>query len=212
MQAKPRLPITPAILRQLFRAWDQSQDPDAPMLKAAACLAFFGFLRTAEFTTPSQRDFDASTHLTLQDVAIDSRQTPSVIRIHIKHSKTDPFRQGVSIFLGRSLADICPVQSIAQYLAIRGATHGPLFCHSNGNPLSRSSLVRKMRQALSIAGINPETYNGHSFRIGAATTAATKGIEDALIQTLGRWQSTAYLRYVKIPRDQLASVPQALMS
>ena len=86
MQAKPRLPITPAILRQLFRAWDQSQDPDAPMLKAAACLAFFGFLRTAEFTTPSQRDFDASTHLTLQDVAIDSRQTPSVIRIHIKHS------------------------------------------------------------------------------------------------------------------------------
>ena len=31
------------------------------------------------------------------------------------------------------------------------------------------------------------------------------GIEDALIQVLGRWQSTAHLCYIKIPQDQQAS-------
>ncbi len=71
-----------------------------------------------------------------------------------------------------------------------------------------------MRKALEATGSDPILYNGHSFRIGAATTAAAKGIEDAIIQTLGRWQSTAYLRYmyVKIPRERLAAISQAMVS
>ena len=39
-------------------------------------------------------------------------------------------------------------------------------------------------------------YAGHSLRIGVATTAAMAGVEDAMIQTLGRWQSAAYVQYV----------------
>ena len=38
-----------------------------------------------------------------------------------------------------------------------------------------------------------EKYSGHSFRIGAATTAAAKGIEDCIIKILGWWESLAYL-------------------
>ena len=97
-------------------------------------------------------------------------------------------------------------------LAARGSQPGPLFLHATGSPLTRSSLVQMMRRALQQAGIDPSLYNGHSFRIGAATTAASSGIEDALIQTLGCWQSTAYLCYIKVPRDQLSSVSQVLMS
>jgi hypothetical protein len=37
--------------------------------------------------------------------------------------------------------------------------------------------------------------NGHSFRIGAATTPAEHKVEDHLIQTLGRWVSQSYVRY-----------------
>lgn len=42
-------------------------------------------------------------------------------------------------------------------------------------------------------------YNGHSFWIGAATTAVQRGLEDSLIQTLGSWHSDAYKLYIKLP-------------
>ena len=52
-----------------------------------------------------------------------------------------------------------------------------------------------MREALQPSGVDITQYSGHSFRIGAATTAAVVGIEDSLIRTLGRWESAAYLLY-----------------
>ena len=68
-----------------------------------------------------------------------------------------------------------------------------------------------VRDALKVAGIECSKYCGHSFRIGAATTAATRGMEDALIKTLERWKSLAYLEYIiKIPRQQLASYSSLL--
>ena len=208
---KPRLPITPQILQKMFRAWSQLHERDAHMLQAACCLGFFGFLRAAEFTTPSWAEFDKDAHLTIADIAVDSQTYPSIIQVHIKQSKTDPFRQGVFIYIGKSHAAICPVAIITRYLAVRGSARGPLFLCADGSPLSRNTLVTKVRAALAQAGIDSHAYSGHSFRIGAATTAAKNGVEDSLIQILGRWQSSAYLRYVKLPREQLAAISQSLM-
>jgi len=60
------------------------------------------------------------------------------------------------------------------------------------------------------SGINQSKYYGHNFRIEAATTAAEKGMEDLIIKTLERWNSIAYLQYVKIAREQLASYSKSL--
>ena len=208
---KPRLPITPTILRSLRGAWDpDSRRPDSLMLWAACCVAFFGFLRAAEFTVPSLGEFDPGAHLTYRDIAVDSRAEPSTMRVTIKQSKTDPFRQGIHIFLARVRGDLCPVEAMMRYLEARGDKSGPLFCCADGSPLSRPRLVKELRLALQASGIDPAPYSGHSFRIGAATTAAARGIEDSLIQALGRWQSSAYLRYVKLPRERLAAVSHTL--
>ncbi len=91
---------------------------------------------------------------------------------------------------------------------------GALFRFSNGKVLSRPRFVERVRSALRLAGVNQAKYCSHmySFRIGAATTAAAKGVEDCVIKTLGRWESATYLRYVKIPREQLAGYSSTIAS
>ena len=56
-----------------------------------------------------------------------------------------------------------------------------------------------VKQSLKKAGVDSTKYAGHSFRIGVATPAAACGIQDSLINTLGRWETTAYQLYVRIP-------------
>ena len=56
----------------------------------------------------------------------------------------------------------------------------------------RDRFVAKVREAMSLAGLNYDNYSGHSFRIGAAMTAAQKGISDPTIKMLGRWKSSTY--------------------
>ena len=98
---KPRLPITPDILLRLREQWMGNMPVrDGHMLSAAACTRFFGFLRAGEFTVSSPGAYDRQVHLNLDDLAIDSHSAPSMVRIHIKQSKTDPFRQGTDVYLG----------------------------------------------------------------------------------------------------------------
>ncbi len=127
------------------------------------------------------------------------------MEVRLKLSKTDPFRQGISLFIGKVSSQLCPVSAMLAYLIVRGNGDGPLFRFHDGRPLTRQRLVSAVKGALDVAGVNPGHYSGHSFRIGAATTAAARGLEDSMVRTLGRWKSLAYLDYIKIPREQLAT-------
>ena len=58
---------------------------------------------------------------------------------------------------------------------------GPQFAFADRRLLTRRRFVEAVREALMGAGIDERRYNGHSVRIGAATTTAAKGIEDSMI-------------------------------
>ena len=164
---------------------------DNVLLWAACCLAFFGFLRCGEFTVPSQNEYDPTAHLSLEDIAVDNKSSPTVIQVNIKQSKTDPFRQGVQLYLGKTNTDICPVSAILPYLAIRGARLGPLFVLEDGSYLTRQCFATMVSSALKLAGVNDKLYTTHSFQIGAATSAKEAGVSDVHIKMLGRWKSNA---------------------
>ena len=119
-------------------------------------------------------------------------------------SKADQFGNGSTIHLGSTGNNICPVSALLQYLAIRPTAPGPLFISHEEKYLPKEMLIHRVRQALADAGIDSSFYSGHSFRIGAATTAATCGLNDSLIKTLGCWESSSYLVYIKIPPTELA--------
>ena len=154
------------------------------LIWAACCTIFFGILRCSEFTVPSQKDYDPESHLLFADVSVDSRISPSMIRIHIKKSKTDPFRQGFHLYFGKTNNDICLVNSLLAYLIRRRGTPGPLFVMEDGRYLTRELFRAQLNTILQEAGLNAKDYNTHSFRIGAATSAHEAVISDASIQML----------------------------
>ena len=133
-----------------------------------------------------------------------------MISLNIKHSKTDQGAVGVRVIIGRTDDDLYPVSALLTYLERRGSTPGALFQWDNRIPLSKTKFADATRQALSAANLPAKDYAGHSFRMGAATTAATAGLEDSTIQTLGRWKSTSYQLYIRTSPQQLATASAAL--
>ena len=112
---------------------------------------------------------------------MDRKTNPSMARIKLKKSKTDLFQQGVDIYVGKTFGQLCPVAAILAYLAVRGPDTGPLFMFADGRFHTRDRFVTRVRGALTAAGLDCFQYAGYSFRIGAATTAAQKGIKDSII-------------------------------
>ena len=182
------------------------------MIWAACCLAFFGFLRVGEFTVPADDQYDESCHLSLSSISVDSRVNPQLLKIIIKQSKTDPFRKGVSVFLGATGENLCPVRGILPYLAIRGTHLGPLFIFEDGRSLTRHRFSSALNSLLNQLHMDTQSYNTHSFRIGAATTARQANVPDLIIKMLGRWKSDAYQSYIKTPPQELSKLSKYLIS
>ena len=206
-----RLPITPPILEAIGQSLVRNASKYDQLLIWAACsIGFFAFMRSGEITVPKGTHFNPEIHLTPKDISVDNVHNPAVLKIRLKVSKTDQARQGIDLFVGRTCNSLCPVVAMMKYLAVRGIDEGPLFREANGTPLYRRNLVAHVKLALQQAGLNSSHYAGHSFRIGAATAAASRGINNATIQMLGRWASDSYTRYIRTPRQNLASLSQCL--
>ena len=204
------LPITPDIMSRLhcvFKLYPKERQFEATLLWAACCVGFFGFMRSGEFTSSHA----SPSAVLFKDLAVDSHTDTRMVRLFLSQAKNDPFKKGILIFLGKSGKAVCPVNALLGYVAVRPVAGGPLFIWEDMSPLSRDQFVHKVKAALQAANVNSESYSGHSFRIGAATTAAAAGVPADTIKMLGRWSSDAYQLYVRTPRESLAAVARCLV-
>ena len=87
-----RLPITLPILSKLKEVWLATafEDFDGHMLWAVASMCFFGFFRAGELTSLAEGQYDPNTIHTFTDIAVDDKNDPKMIQVHLKASKTDP--------------------------------------------------------------------------------------------------------------------------
>ena len=165
------------------------------MVWSAVTMAFFGLLRSAEYTSPS-RCRRSDTALTLSDVLVCRNK----ILINIRASKTDQFRQGTVIRLFRISTILCPVQAAEEYLRFRNTEPGPFFQFANGAYLTRHWLSEFLQRVFPTVN----NINTHSFRIGGATAAASQRVSDSIIQTMGRWNSDCFQRYIRVSDVEIA--------
>ena len=117
-------------------------------------MGFYAFLRSGEFTCTTGNAFDPTLHITPEDIAVDSREKPTMMRIHIKQSKTDQLRQGINVFIGTIDSNICPITAVLSYLTAWGTQSGSLFVWRDGWPLTRAKLVAMLRATLAQAGVD----------------------------------------------------------
>lgn len=187
-----RLPITRRILRSLLLGLDHTipQMLQRVVFKAMFSLAFHAFLRLGEMAVANNNQAHV---LSFSQICLSAGD----LVIHFlsyKHSQGRPFSLTV---VANGDPVICPVQNMRQYLLHRGNAQGPLFQLSPGCPVTRDMFNIQLRRALIFCRLHHGKFTSHSFRIGAATAAATQGCTDAQIRQLGRWQSDAFKKYIR---------------
>ena len=209
-RGRPRGRRMSVVLIDIRRAW--KEDDSSPSLttwpnhSSLRCLqtwdmllAFYGFLRCSEFTGETR--------------SADARLADGNMQLFLPKSKTDPLGSGVTVFVGRATQPYCPVAAMTAYLLTtrHHPSTGPLFVLSDGQKLTRAAFTTTVRSLLAASGVpNLHLYSGHSFRIGAATTAAMAGVPDSLIRAAGRWKSDVCLRYMRMPASLKYSVSSQL--
>ncbi len=193
-----RLPITLDILTKCIHALRTCCQPPstARTLDTMFILAFLGFLRCAELTASSK--FDPAINPTISDLSIlDSKK-------------------GNFVYIFNLSSPIQPYQAVREYLHLRisqaKSPLEPLFLDHAGNPVSRTWFQKQLKSVLLSAGISAAIFSSHSFRIGAATSAAQKGLTKHQIQTLGRWSSEAFQSYIRTDQFHIKSAHQTLVS
>ena len=103
------------------------------------------------------------------------------------------------LWVSRQPNSTWPVVLLSKYLTLRDIRPGANFVSEGGLPVSRSVFSSQLLSACHLCGLDPSRYKGHSFRIGAASYAADRGLSDAQIRMLGRWKSNAFLQYIRVP-------------
>ncbi|XP_020612894.1 uncharacterized protein LOC110051215 [Orbicella faveolata] len=175
LSSKCCLPITMSLLWKLKTELAQAPDIlpcDKLMLWSAFTLAFFAFLRSSEFTLPSTSHFNALSHLSGNDISFNSDGSLS---LHLKSSKTDPYRQGCSLLIAPSGHSVCAVRAIKKYMAHHPFnSDGPFYTFQSGLYLTRAQVTSTLCLLLKRLHIPTELYASHSFRIRAATTAKNR--------------------------------------
>ncbi|CAG2244444.1 unnamed protein product [Mytilus edulis] len=170
------------------------------------------YILQKKFTVMNVDKFDPLTSLCISDIIL---KTDYAI-LRLKESKTDPFRKGIDIKLFKIDNSICPFLALKRYLSIRHSEFGigfpsdPLFITGNREALTRQFFLVKLKNILELCGYDPNLYNGHSFRSGAATSAGKHALEDHMIKVLGRWKSDSYCRYIKISPTSIKYAQQSL--
>lgn len=196
-----RLPITPTILSKIILSLPHVTNSSfiKCLLHAMYVLAFSAFLRVGEITKTGKlnQHFLLVKHI---NITANPNQGNSIdLTIpHCKHSI-----RPISLQISRNLENplLCPVRALQYFMQIRkhASQDEALFSFMDGNPVSRQFFTQNLNNSLTFCGLDTKRYQSHSFRIGAATAAADLGASDIQIQNMGRWKSTAFKKYIRVP-------------
>lgn len=194
----PKLPITPLLLQKMRQTLDFHNPPD--LVFWGVCLvAFFSFFRKSNLLAPSWGLFDPKKHLSRSNISFDS----SGAVISVTWSKTIQFSERTLLVPLPHIPDspFCPSCILKLIFRLYPAPthHFPTFTYrvnSHWCIVTYNWFLQKLKHVLSLIGVDPSKYSGHSFRRGGASFALECGLSPDLIKSQGDWKSGAYQSYL----------------
>lgn len=189
--ADPRRPISKHILLGLLTSLQACTHSTYQQLLFSSMFAlmYSACLRASEvMLTGSPQHILTKSQLVYQQHNNSYRLTFS----SYKHSTTDRS----TIHVMPTGAAECPVFHLEKYIKARGNAPGPLFI-MHGSPITRAHFTKVLQDCLKYLQLPARQYNTHSFRIGRTTDMALANTPHSTIQQIGRWKSTAYLKYIR---------------
>lgn len=173
------------------------------LTEAMYALAFVAALRVGEITYPG--NLPGQNIISIGQIAfMETREgTVTALKLTLRHYKHSDSSSPVDIFIYRER------DNEYEYIDIRGQFPGPLFCWPDASLITRSFFVTALKEDLQFCDLDISHYKTPSFRIGAASWAAAKGMSDTQIRDFGRWKSNAFLRYIRTSTMGFQSAFQA---
>ena len=161
--------------------------------------AFYGFFRIGELSCTSNKQVDTVLQFDQVTFLKQSSRVTAVKIVITKFKHNTNNRPFVITIESEPLETFCPVQTLIDYIKLRGYHQGPLFTCAAGGAISTHTFNIELRLALTFCGLDCSRYKSHCFRIGAACHASEKGFSDSQIRALGRWRSDVFRTYICPP-------------
>lgn len=206
-----RAPVTLNVMKLLkieIKNWDESRENKA-LVWSVCTLAFAGCLRIHEILCRKGKSFDPEVTLLESDVVIKPLMYKGVqilsVQLLLKSPKEDRVGRGKIVDVYQNDGPICPVRALERYVRLKSFSENstPLFRMQDGSCLTGRKLNSLLKSFLGKhLDYEQGRFSSHSFRAGMATLLGTLGFSDDQIMAVGRWSSSAYLNYIKLPRTR----------
>ncbi|KAF5374416.1 hypothetical protein D9757_011845 [Collybiopsis confluens] len=196
---KKRQPYTVDYITQILMDLDRTNPFD---VACGACLttAFYCVARLGELTVPTLKDFSPNKHVTTQSIREDTdRNGLRTTVIHVPCTKASQ-TQGEDIYFSKQLGTTDPDEWLKLQLTTnKPATTEHLFTYSQRGstrkPLTKHAFIQRIHKAAKNKGL--PALQGHGIRIGATLEYLLRGVPFDVVRAMGRWQSDAFLLYLR---------------
>lgn len=195
--ARQAQPIDPVIFKALAPVV-RIQDPLELVAWVACLMGFHLLLRASNITSTSTKKFDPEVNL----VRSDFRLHEGLLVAHIRWTKTLQFKERKLLIPVIPFTDdeISAVRWFEYMVRVIPAPpDAPAFAVPKGSrlyPLSYSQLDRLLKVWCERAQIDSSRLTLHCLRRGGATWLKEKGVSDSVIQAMGDWRTSTFLKYI----------------
>ena len=184
-------PLTRDDLVAVARAMPLPASHDDLLFCTLLQTGFFGLNRLGELVWPDNPALQSFSKISWRASVTLS---PTSYSFDLRRHKVDARFEGSTVVVQQSAVEPDPLDTFTRYLNSRDSRfplHPQLWLRNDGSTPLRSWFLRRLHHFF------PQSIGGHSLRAGGATSLAAAGVLTSQIQSIGRWKSTAFERYIR---------------